>query len=451
MNEMQQTALDRMSELVIQNSHINSDISEKYDVKRGLRNSNGTGVLAGLSKIGEVHGYIVDDGEQVPDYGKLFYRGINIYDIVNGFQRDGRFGFEEVCYLLLFGMLPTERNLQEFSQFLGSLRDLPDDFSHNMILKAPSIDIMNKLARSVLAAYSYDHDADDISVQNIIKQSMELIARFPTMLAYSYQAKAHYHGNKSLFIHKPRPDLSTAENILTMIRPDCEYTKLEAEILDLSLVLHAEHGGGNNSTFVTRVVTSAGSDTYSAIAAAIGSLKGPKHGGANLKVMAMMEDIKANVKNWDNREEISQYLTKIINKQAFDGSGLIYGMGHAIYTLSDPRAVLIKEKAIELAQEKHHEEELNLYMTIEELTPEIFEKVKGSRKEISANVDFYSGFVYNILNIPRELYTPLFAVGRMPGWCAHRLEEQITGQRIIRPAYKSVVTKQRYVPMSDRD
>ncbi len=451
MNEMQQTALDRMSELVIQNSHINSDISEKYDVKRGLRNSNGTGVLAGLSKIGEVHGYIVDDGEQVPDYGKLFYRGINIYDIVNGFQRDGRFGFEEVCYLLLFGMLPTERNLQEFSQFLGSLRDLPDDFSHNMILKAPSIDIMNKLARSVLAAYSYDHDADDISVQNIIKQSMELIARFPTMLAYSYQAKAHYHGNKSLFIHKPRPDLSTAENILTMIRPDCEYTKLEAEILDLSLVLHAEHGGGNNSTFVTRVVTSAGSDTYSAIAAAIGSLKGPKHGGANLKVMAMMEDIKANVKNWDNREEISQYLTKIINKQAFDGSGLIYGMGHAIYTLSDPRAVLIKEKAIELAQAKHHEEELNLYMTVEELTPEIFEKVKGSRKEISANVDFYSGFVYNILNIPRELYTPLFAVGRMPGWCAHRLEEQITGQRIIRPAYKSVVTKQRYVPMSDRD
>ena len=451
MNESQKAALGRMSELVIDNSHINSDISEKYDVKRGLRNSNGTGVLAGLSKIGEVHGYIVDDGEQVPDYGKLFYRGINIYDIVNGFQRDERFGFEEVCYLLLFGVLPTERKLQEFSQFLGSLRDLPDEFSHNMILKAPSIDIMNKLARSVLAAYSFDKNPDDTSVQNIIKQSIQLIARFPTMLAYSYQAKAHYHGNKSLYIHKPRSDLSTAENILTMIRPDREYTRLEAEILDLALVLHAEHGGGNNSTFVTRVITSAGSDTYSAITAAIGSLKGPKHGGANLKVMAMMDDIKANVKNWDDREEIRQYLTKIINKQAFDGSGLIYGMGHAIYTLSDPRAVLIKEKAIELAQEKHSEEELNLYMTIEELTPEVFEKVKGSRKEISANVDFYSGFVYNILNIPKELYTPLFAVGRMPGWCAHRLEEQITGQRIIRPAYKSVVSKQRYICMADRE
>jgi citrate synthase len=450
MNETQKKLIDDWVILVEDNNEIDANIYTNYEVKRGLRNSNGTGVLAGLTKVGEVHGYIIDDGEKLPDHGKLFYRGINIFDIVDGFQQDKRFGFEEVCYLLLFGRLPSQKHLDQFKELLGDLRDLSDSFIRGMILNAPSIDIMNKLARNVLASYSFDDNPDDTSIHNIIRQSIELIARFPTMLAYAYQAKAHYHGNDSLFIHKPKQTLSTAENILSMIRPDCEYSKLEAEILDLSLVIHAEHGGGNNSSFVTRVVTSSGTDTYSAISAAIGSLKGPKHGGANIKVMGMMEDIKANVKDWTNREEIKRYLAKIINKQAFDGSGLVYGLGHAIYTLSDPRAVLLKNKAIELAKEKDRELELNLYKNIEELTPQVFAEVKGSDKDISANVDFYSGFVYSMLNIPSDLYTPLFAVARVPGWCAHRLEEHVTGQRIIRPAYKSVVSKQKYIPILDR-
>jgi len=450
MNEAQKQLIDDLAILVGNNNEIDANMYANYEVKRGLRNSNGTGVLAGLTKVGEVHGYIVDDGEKLADHGKLFYRGINIFDLVEGFQQDKRFGFEEVCYLLLFGRLPSQKHLNQFNELLGDLRDLSDSFIRDMILNAPSIDIMNKLARNVLASYSFDDNPDDTSVHNIIRQSIELLARFPTMLAYAYQAKAHHHGNYSLYIHKPKHQLSTAENILSMIRPDCEYSKLEAEILDLSLVIHAEHGGGNNSSFVTRVVTSSGTDTYSAISAAIGSLKGPKHGGANIKVMGMMEDIKENVKDWTNREEIKQYLAKIINKQAFDGSGLVYGLGHAIYTLSDPRAVLLKNKAIELAKEKNRELELNLYKAVEELTPQVFAEVKGSDKEISANVDFYSGFVYSMLNIPPELYTPLFAVARVPGWCAHRLEEHITGQRIIRPAYKSVVTKQKYIPILDR-
>jgi len=450
MNETQKKLIDDLVILVEDNNEIDANIYTNYEVKRGLRNSNGTGVLAGLTKVGEVHGYIIDDGEKLPDHGKLFYRGINIFDIVDGFQQDKRFGFEEVCYLLLFGRLPSQKHLDQFKELLGDLRDLSDSFIRGMILNAPSIDIMNKLARNVLASYSFDDNPDDTSIHNIIRQSIELIARFPTMLAYAYQAKAHYHGNDSLFIHKPKQTLSTAENILSMIRLDCEYSKLEAEILDLSLVIHAEHGGGNNSSFVTRVVTSSGTDTYSAISAAIGSLKGPKHGGANIKVMGMMEDIKANVKDWTNREEIKRYLAKIINKQAFDGSGLVYGLGHAIYTLSDPRAVLLKNKAIELAKEKDRELELNLYKNIEELTPQVFAEVKGSDKNISANVDFYSGFVYSMLNIPSDLYTPLFAVARVPGWCAHRLEEHVTGQRIIRPAYKSVVSKQKYIPILDR-
>ncbi|OEH84626.1 citrate synthase [Desulfuribacillus stibiiarsenatis] len=450
MNLEQKNSLVDLCKRVEQNSEIGAEHFSIYDVKRGLRNSNGTGVLAGLTKVGEVHGYVVDDGDKISDHGKLFYRGINIFEVANGFQQEKRFGFEETCYLLLFGNLPNEKQLADFNELLGSLRELPEGFVQDMILKAPSKDIMNKLARCVLASYSYDENPDETSTFNIIRQSIELIARFPAFLAYGFQAKAHYYGAESLFIHKPRVDLCTAENILTMIRQDSEYTALEAEILDLSLVLHAEHGGGNNSSFSTRVITSSGTDTYSAIAAAIGSLKGPKHGGANAKVMGMIDDIKANVKDWSNREEIKQYLTKIINKEAYDGSGLVYGLGHAIYTLSDPRAILLKEKAIELAKEKNREDELNLYLAIEELTPQVFAEVKGSEKEISANVDFYSGFVYQSLNIPPELYTPLFAVARVPGWCAHRIEEHLTGQRIIRPAYKSVVTKKKYVPISER-
>lgn len=442
--------LDSYQEIVIKNSEIDSENYNNYDVKRGLRNSNGTGVLAGLSKIGEVHGYIVDDGEKIANHGKLFYRGINIYDLVEGFQNDGRFGFEEVSYLLLLGQLPTLNELSDFNNYLALERDLSDTFIKDIILNSPSLDIMNKLAQSVLAKYSYDNDPDNTNIDNIIRQSIELIAQLPSILAYAYQAKAHYHGNDSLIIHKPKKEYSTAENILAMIRPTSEFTKLEAEILDLALVIHAEHGGGNNSTFTTRVVTSSGSDTYSAISAAIGSLKGPKHGGANIKVVGMLNNIKDNVKNWDSQEEIKDYLRKIIKKEAYDNSGLIYGLGHAIYTVSDPRAVLLKNKADELAKISNREEEFNLYKNIEKLAPEVFLEVKGSTKEISANVDFYSGFVYSMLNIPADLYTPLFAIARMPGWCAHRLEEHITGQRIIRPAYKSVVNKTIYKRINER-
>ncbi|MEN2777353.1 citrate/2-methylcitrate synthase [Acetivibrio clariflavus] len=438
------------SEIIKRNNHIQNEMFEKYNVKRGLRNADGTGVLVGLTEVGDVHAYIMDEGEKIPVEGKLRYRGIDIYDIVGGFVSENRLGFEETCYLLLFGELPNKQQLDEFSQLLGSKRTLPDYFAEDMILKAPSKDIMNKLARAVLASYSYDENPDDTSIENTLRQCIELIARFPTMVAYGYQAKRHYHDRQSLFLHSPRPELSTAENILHMIRPDSTYTRSEVEILDLLLVLHAEHGGGNNSTFATRVVSSSGTDTYSAIAAAIGSLKGPKHGGANIKVMQMMENIKANVKNWSDEGEVSDYLVKILKKEANDGSGLIYGIGHAVYTLSDPRAVLLKRKAEELAKETGNEEEYNLFTTIERLAPEVFAKVKKSDKVVSANVDFYSGFVYKSLGIPVELYTPLFAIARIAGWSAHLLEEHINGGRIIRPAYKNVKGKIPYKPLKDR-
>lgn len=442
--------LDRMSAIAEDNSRIDPEYYTKYEVKRGLRNSNGSGVLVGLTEIGEVHGYTIDENERVPVEGKLYYRGIDVSEIVEGLQKDGRYGFEEVCYLLLFGELPNKTELQNFVELLGNLRRLPDGFTEDMILKAPSPDIMNKLARSVLASYSYDDNPDDISIKNVLRQSIELIARFPTMVAYGYQAKSHYHDHNSLYIHPPRPDLYTAENFLYMIRPDNKYTKLEAELLDLSLILHAEHGGGNNSTFAVHVVTSTGTDTYSAIAAAIGSLKGPKHGGANLRVMGMMEDIKKHVSDWNDDEEIKEYLKKIIRKEAYDRSGLIYGMGHAVYTLSDPRAVLLKKKAAELAAVKNMEDELNLYFKIEELAPKVFAEMKQSSKDISANVDFYSGFVYKMLNLPESLYTPIFAIARIAGWCAHRIEELVSGQRIIRPAYKSVAGHKQYIPLDQR-
>lgn len=442
--------IEELSILAEKNNRIDPELYLKYEVKRGLRNSNGTGVLVGLTEIGDVHGYIIDEGEKVPVEGRLSYRGIDVKDIVSGFQQEKRFGFEEVCYLLLFGELPNAEQLRSFSDLLGEYRVLPDGFTEDMILKAPSNDIMNKLARSVLVLYSYDNNPDDTSISNILRQCIQLIARFPTLVAYGYQAKSHYYNGNSLYIHHPQVELNTAENFLHMIRPSNDYTRMEAELLDLALVLHAEHGGGNNSAFTTRVVSSSGTDTYSAIAAAVGSLKGPKHGGASNKVRDMMVNIKENVKDWTDEEEIEAYLTKILKKQAFDGSGLIYGVGHAIYTLSDPRAVLLKEKAYDLAKAKEMTKEFNLYASIEKLAPKVFAEVKGSTKEICANVDFYSGFVYSMLDIPPELYTPLFAVSRIAGWCAHRIEELVASNRIIRPAYRSIVKGKPYIPMVER-
>lgn len=442
--------LGELVNLLERSDRIDPELYSKYNVKRGLRNSDGTGVLVGLTEIGEVHSYIIDEGEKVPVEGKLYYRGVNVNDLVKGFQEEKRFGFEECCYLLLFGELPGKKTLEDFNKLLGENRRLPGGFTEDMILKAPSKDIMNKLARGVLASYSYDDNPDDMCIANNLRQCVELIARFPTMAAYGYQAKIHFHDNKSLYIHSPQPELSTAENILHMIRPDSSYTALEAEMLDLALVLHAEHGGGNNSTFVTHVVTSTGTDIYSTIAAALGSLKGPQHGGANAKVMGMIEDAKANISNWGDEAEVEKYLEKIINKEAYDHSGLIYGIGHAVYTLSDPRTILLKQKAAELAAEKGMEKEFILYSAIEKLAPEVFFKIKKNDKVMCANVDFYSGFVYKMLNLPEEFYTPIFAISRISGWCAHRIEEIVSGGRIIRPAYKSVIGRRNYIPLSER-
>ncbi len=425
---------------------------EKYDVMRGLRHKDGTGVVAGLTSIGEVAGYYIEDGEKRPMKGHLRYRGVDIEDIVENCAKEDRFGFEEVVYLLLFGHLPSEKKLEKFKSLIGQMRPLPSNFTEDMILKAPSKDIMNKLARGVLASYSFDPDPDDISLGNILRQSIELIARMPVMAAYGYQAKSHYYDGNSLFIHSPQADLSVAENILYMIRMDNKYTKQEARILDTLLMIHAEHGGGNNSAFTARVVSSSDTDTYSAIAAAIGSLKGPKHGGANAKVMGMFDNIKENVKDWEDREEVASYLEKIIRKEAFDGSGLVYGMGHAVYTMSDPRAVILKEQAAELAKlNEEHYAEFKLYSLIEELTPSVFARVKNSEKVMCANVDLYSGFVYKMLDIPPELYTPLFAISRVVGWSAHRIEEAIGNNRIIRPAYKSLSKAKPYIPISERN
>lgn len=440
----------KFTNLAENNNKIDPTLYDKFGVKRGLRNKNGTGVLAGLTEIGNVSGYAIEDGEKIPAHGQLFYRGIDVKDIVDGFQEDDRFGFEEACYLLLFGSLPTKGELQEFNEVLAENRELPDGFTEDMILKAPSPDIMNKLARSVLATYSYDEEPDDTCIDNMLRQCIQLIARFPILVAYAFQAKSHYYGDQSLYIHNATTHLSTAENFLHMLRMDNSFSKSEAELLDLCLVLHAEHGGGNNSAFTTRVVSSSGTDTYSAIAAAIGSLKGPKHGGANNKVRQMMDEIKANVSDWEDEVEIESYLTKILNKEANDHSGLIYGMGHAIYTLSDPRAVMLKKKAHALAIEKDMMKEFRLYEIIEKLAPEVFAKVKGSTKDICANVDFYSGFVYSMLQIPPELYTPIFAIARIGGWCAHRIEEFYGANRIIRPAYKNITDYRAYRKIKER-
>ncbi len=424
---------------------------KQYGVKRGLRNDDGTGVTAGLTSVGTVTGYYIDDGEKIPAEGHLRYRGYDITDLVRNAEKENRFGFEEVVYLLLFGNLPTKDELHTFSRLIGNLRTLPAGFTEDMILKAPSTNIMNKMARSVLATYSYDDNPDEVSAGNMLRQSIELIARLPVMAVYGYQAKSHYHDGNSLFLHAPQPKLSTAENFLYMLRADNQYTREEAEMLDVLLMIHAEHGGGNNSTFTTRVVSSSGTDTYSAIAAAIGSLKGPKHGGANAKVMAMMEDIKANVKDWADENEVREYLAKILRKEAFDGEGLVYGMGHAIYTYSDPRCVLLKERAERLVNQKpEFEKEFNLYKLIEKLTPGVFAEVKNNNKVMCANVDMYSGFVYKMLGISDDMFTPLFAMSRTVGWCAHRLEETLGCSRIIRPAYKSLIKSREYKPINER-
>ena len=450
MNSDNAALLEELARQAEKHNRIPLDLFQKYSVKRGLRNEDGSGVLVGLTEIGDVHGYIIDEGDIIPDEGRLIYRGINIMDLVAGLRKESRPGFEEASYLLLFGDLPSRRQLEQFTALLGESRALPNSFTEDMILKAPSHDVMNKLARSVLVMYSYDPDPDDVGLKNVLRQSIELIARMPTMAAYGYQAKRHYFDGQSLFIHNPRKDLNTAENLLHLMRPDSRYTRLEAETLDLALVLHAEHGGGNNSTFTVRVVSSSATDTYSAIAAGIGSLKGPLHGGANLKVQEMMENIKTNVKDWKDEEEVRAYLTKILRKEAFDRAGLIYGVGHAVYTLSDPRAVLLQQKAAELAVEKGLETEFGLYRIVARQAPEVFKKEKNSNKVVAANVDFYSGFVYQMLNIPTEMYTPIFCIARTAGWAAHRIEELVSGARIIRPAYRDVLKNRPYLPLAER-
>lgn len=442
--------LDGLSLKAEKSSYIEPELFNKYKVKRGLRDSDGTGVLVGLTEIGEVHAFILDENEVVPVPGRLLYRGIDIRDIVEGFSKEDRFGFEETCYLLLFGELPDRNLLVDFEKLLSFHEQLPEDFARDMILKAPSRDIMNALSRNVLGLYSFDDNADDNSIKNVLKQCIKLIACFPSLAVYAYQAFSHYHGNKSLYLHIPRPELSTAENILHMLRPDSKYTKLEATLLDVALVLHAEHGGGNNSSFVTHVVTSTGTDTYSVIAAALGSLKGPRHGGANIKVVQMFEEMKQELKDWDDNEEIENYLTKILNKQAFDHSGLIYGIGHAVYSISDPRAVIFKHYVAKLAKEKGLEEEFNLYSKVEELAPQVMEKFGKMVKAVSANVDFYSGFVYRMLGIPVEMFTPIFAIARIAGWSAHRIEEIVNSGKVTRPSYKSVAKRRNYIPLIER-
>lgn len=440
----------RLSKLCVENGSIEPSLYSKYDVKRGLRDLNGRGVLTGLTEISEVCSTKEVNGERVPIDGKLFYRGYDVEDIVKGFTSEDRFGFEEVTYLLLFGELPSKKELSDFSSMLNYYRILPTSFVRDIIMKAPSRDMMNAMARSVLTLYSYDESADDTSIPNVLRQCLQLIALFPIFSVYGFQAYGYYHDNQSLIIHTPQSGLSTAENILYMLRPDSKYTRLEAKLLDMALVLHAEHGGGNNSTFTTHVVTSSGTDTYSAIAAALGSLKGPKHGGANIKVVRMFEDIKANVKDYNDEDEIEAYLAKILHKEAFDKSGLIYGMGHAIYSLSDPRARVFKGFVESLSNEKGRREEFKLYSAVERIAANLIAKERKIYKGVSANVDFYSGFVYSMLDLPSELYTPLFAIARIAGWSAHRIEELVNPSKIIRPAYMNVQERRPYVGMSDR-
>lgn len=442
--------LMELADLCKKNTVINPELYAKYDVKRGLRDISGKGVLTGLTEICEILSYTIVDNDYVPCEGKLFYRGVDVEEIIQGFMSENRFGFEEVTYLLLFGNLPSKEKLDHFKLLLENYRELPPSFVRDIIMKAPSKDMMNTLARSVLTLYSYDEKAEDISIENVLRQSLQLIAVFPLLSVYGYQAYNHYHFGKSLVIHPPKEGLSTAENILYMLRPDMQYTELEAKILDVALVLHAEHGGGNNSTFTTHVVSSSGTDTYSSVAASLGSLKGPKHGGANIKVMQMFQNMKENIKDWTDEEEVSAYLLALLEKKAFDKSGLIYGMGHAVYSISDPRANVLKQYVRSLSEEKGLLKEFGLYEMVERLAPEVIARERKMYKGVSANVDFYSGFVYHMLGLPMELYTPIFAIARIVGWSAHRLEELTNAGKIIRPAYKSVAKHKEYQAMAER-
>lgn len=442
--------VNSLAQLCIDNNNIDPSLYAKYDVKRGLRDVSGKGVLTGLTEIADIKAYNLDGDKLIPTEGQLFYRGYNVEDIIDGFNAEKRFGFEETAYLLLFGNLPTKDEYQEFVDLLGSYRTLPTNFVRDVVMKAPSKDMMNTLARSVLTLYAYDDYADDVSIPNVLRQSIQLIALFPMLSVYGYQAYRHYKHGESLYIHRPGLELSIAETILTLLRPDKQYTELEAKILDIALILHADHGGGNNSTFTNHVVTSTGTDTYSAVAASLGSLKGPKHGGANIKVVQMFENMKENIKDWKDEDEVRNYLYALLNKEAFDKSGLIYGIGHAVYSLSDPRAKVLKQYVEELSEEKGLKNEYILYSTVEKLAPEIISGKRKMYKGVSANVDFYSGFVYSMLGLPLELYTPIFAISRISGWSAHRLEELINAGKIIRPAYKNVSQLKDYVPMKDR-
>lgn len=429
---------------------IETELFTKYDVKRGLRDLNGKGVLAGLTRISDVRANRIVDGVQIPIHGNLFYRGYNVKDLVDGFTKENRFGFEEVTYLLLFDKLPNKEELDSFCSLLSFYRNLPTSFVRDIIMKAPSRDMMNTLARSVLTLYSYDDRADDTSLPNVLRQCLQLISLFPLLSIYGYQAYSYYHDGKSLYIHSPLPELSAAENILHILRPDSSYTPLEARILDIALVLHMEHGGGNNSTFTTHVVTSSLTDTYSAIAAAIGSLKGPRHGGANIKVVQMFEEMKHSLSDWTDEEEVSAYLLKLLRKEAFDHAGLIYGVGHAVYSKSDPRAVIFKSFVEKLSEEKGLQKEFALYSLVERLAPEVIAKERQIYKGVNINVDFYSGFVYHMLGLPMELYTPIFAMARISGWSAHRMEELANNGKIIRPAYKPIGSDHTYVGMHSR-
>lgn len=445
-NEMR-PLVEKLAKICEEVGYIDPELYDKYEVRRGLRYKSGRGVLTGLTEIGEVKSYTIDDGEMIPCEGKLYYHGVDLEELVEGFSSDNRFGFEETAYILLFGIQPSREQLDEFRKLLSEYRALPNSFVRDIIMKAPSGDMMNGLARSVLTLYSYDKEADDTSIANVLRQCLQLIAVFPMLSVYGYQVCNHYLKGDSLYIHTPPAELSTAETILYMLRPNRKYTELEAKLLDICLVIHAEHGGGNNSTFTTHVVSSSGTDTYSVIAASLGSLKGPKHGGANKKVVEMFNDIKENVKDWANEEEVTAYLQKIIDKEAFDKSGLIYGIGHAVYSISDPRAKIIKNFAKPLAEEKGKMDEYRLYEMVEKVAPTLLSK---RNRAASANVDFYSGFVYDMLGLPLELYTPIFAIARIAGWSAHRIEELVNAGKIIRPAYKNVAKHVKYIPIENR-
>ncbi|MDO4337144.1 MAG: citrate/2-methylcitrate synthase [Eubacteriales bacterium] len=441
--------MEALEDELLKNQRIDPNLYVEYDVKRGLRDSAGKGVLTGLTEISDVCAYNLINGRQIPAEGSLYYQGVNVQDIVKGLN-GRKYGFEETIYLLLFGKLPNQRELDMFLNVMFELQCLSGRFVRDVVMKASSENIMNAMQRCILSLYTYDSDAEDISAGNVLRQSLELIAKLPLIAVYSYHAYRHFRKDDTLLIRNPRKGLSLAENILLMLRPSGEYTELEAKVLDIALILHAEHGGGNNSTFTNHVVTSSGTDTYSAVAASIGSLKGPRHGGANLKVQNMFADIKAHLQDWTNEDEVSAYLTKILDKEAFDRTGLIYGMGHAVYTLSDPREVILKKFARALAEEKGMMEEFALYELVERLAGQLVMERRRLFKNVCANVDFYSGFVYSMLGIPEELFTPIFAIARMPGWCAHRLEELINASKIIRPAYKYVGHHTEFIPMEER-